>query len=98
MKAAYREDLIPVYRVKRHDGGTSLMFRCPHCKAVHSHGEPDGEPAVLTGRAAHCFSPGSPWQGSSYRLMIVGSVRSAKQLPLITAAEIVALNGAVTGS
>ncbi|MHC2467135.1 hypothetical protein [Bradyrhizobium embrapense] len=98
MKAAHREDLIPAYRIKRDDGGTSLMFRCPHCQAVHSHGEPDGEPAVLTGRGAHCSNPQSPWQGRGYRLMIVGSVRSSKQLPSITATDIVALNEAVTGS
>lgn len=95
MKAAYREDLIPAYRVKRDDGGTSLMFRCPHCRAVHSHGEPDGERSVLTGRVAGCHDPRSPWFGRSYRLMIVGSVRSSRQLPLCTAADIAALNESV---
>jgi hypothetical protein len=98
MSATYREDLIPAYRVKRDDGGTSLMFRCPHCRAVHSHSEPEGDQAVLTGRAAHCYDPRSPWRGSGYRLMIVGAVRSPSQLPSIPAADIVALNEALAGS
>jgi hypothetical protein len=64
---------------------------------VHSHGEPDGDPSVLTGRAAHCYDPRSPWRGSGYRLLIVGAVRSSKQLPSITAADIAALNEAMAG-
>lgn len=98
MKAAYREDSIPAYRVKRDDGGMSLMFRCPHCRSVHCHGEPDGEHLVLTGRAAGCHDPLSPWFGRGYRLMVVGAVRSSKQLPSITSADIVALNEAEAGS
>jgi hypothetical protein len=97
MKAAYREDLIPAYRVKRDDGGTSLMFRCPHCRTVHCHGEPDGERSVLTGRVAGCHVPLSPWFGRGYRLMIVGAVRSSKQLLSIAAADITALNDAMAG-
>jgi hypothetical protein len=95
MKVAFREDLIPAYRVKRNDGGVSLMFRCPHCRAVHTHGEPPDEPVVVTGRVAHCHDPRSPWRGTGYRLMIVGAVRSLKQLPSIRAADIVALNEAM---
>jgi hypothetical protein len=95
MTEAYREDLIPAYRVKRDDGGMSLMFRCPHCRAVHCHGEPDGERSVLTGRAAGCHDPRSPWFGRGYRLMIVGAVRSPEQLPLYAAANIAALNEAM---
>jgi hypothetical protein len=95
MKAAYREDLIPAYRVKRDDGGTSLMFRCPHCRTVHCHGEPDGERSVLTGRVAHCHNPRSPWFGRGYRLMIVGDVRSPKELPLCAEVDAAALNEAV---
>jgi hypothetical protein len=97
MKAAFREDLIPAYRVKRDDGGVSLMFRCPHCRAMHSHGEPPDDPAVVTSRAAHCDDPRSPWYGSGYRLMIVGAVRSSRQLPLCTSADIAALNEAMAG-
>lgn len=98
MTAAFREDLIPAYRVKREDGGVSLMFRCPHCRAVHRHGEPDGEPAVLTSRGAHCHDPRSPWYGHGYRLLILGDVRSSRHLPSVTAAHIVALNEAMAGS
>ncbi|SHG16032.1 hypothetical protein [Bradyrhizobium erythrophlei] len=97
MTAAFREDLIPAYRVKRDDGGLSLKFRCPHCRTVHTHGEPPDEPAVVTGRVAHCHDPRSPWRGSGYRLMIVGAVGSSRQLPSITAADIVALNEAMAG-
>jgi hypothetical protein len=95
MSATYCEDVIPAYRVKRDDGGTSLMFRCPHCRTVHSHGEPDGDPELLTGRTAHCCDPRSPWSGSGYRLMVVGAVRSSKQLPSITSADVAALNEAL---
>lgn len=97
MKTVNREDLVPAYRVKHDDGGVSLMFRCPHCRAVHSHGEPPGELETVTGRAAHCHDPRSPWRGSGYRLMIVGNVRSSRQLPSITADELAALNDEVGG-
>jgi len=95
MTAAFREDLIPAYRVRRHGGGVSLMFRCPHCRAEHSHGEPPDEPTVITSRAAHCHDPRSPWYGRGYSLMIVGSVRSSRQVPLCRAADIAALNEAM---
>jgi hypothetical protein len=62
---------------------------------MHSHGEPLGIPEVVTGRAAHCHDLRSPWSGGGYRLMIVGNVRSSKQLPSITAADIAALNEAI---
>jgi hypothetical protein len=72
------------------------MFRCPHCWAVHSHGEPPDDQAVVTGRAAHCHYPRSPWYGYGYLLMIVGAVRSSRQVPYCTAADIAALNEAMS--
>ncbi|MGY3451933.1 hypothetical protein [Bradyrhizobium sp. USDA 4353] len=95
MTKAHREDLIPAYRVKRDDGGVSLMFRCPYCRVLHSHGEPPDERAAVTGRGAHCHKPQSPWFGHGYRLMILGAIGSPRQLPVCTAADILALNEAM---
>jgi hypothetical protein len=78
--------LIPAYRIKRADGGESIAFRCPHCRAVHTHGLPDGEGAIQD-RVSHCHDSRSPWFGREYRLVVVGEVGAPRALPRITAAD-----------
>jgi hypothetical protein len=88
-----REDFIPAYRIRREDGGISLVFRCPHCRRVHSHGQPAGEADVAAhSRAAHCHERRSPWFGGGYRLLVIGSVAATTHLPRVSAGEIASLN------
>lgn len=94
-----REEFVPAYRIRREDGGISLVFRCPYCRGVHSHGQPAEETGVADhSRAAHCHDKRSRWFGSGYRLLVVGSVAATTRLPRVSAGEIASLNEALSRS
>lgn len=51
---------------KFEQGGCHLLFCCPKCHKVNSHGGTWGEPEILTHRLAHCPC----WPGGYYLFQI----------------------------
>lgn len=86
--------LIPAYRTRRDDRRYSIVFRCPFCKAVHSHGLPPGG-GLIQSRASHCHDEMSPLYGLNYRLTIVGEIRWGHTPPKLSADDIRSLNAMV---
>lgn len=80
------EPFIPAHRLHFAGGAVQIAFRCPWCRSVHTHGVGDG--SLVQGRGNdHCdMAP------LGYRLLIVGEVRSRRQLPRISTEDINALS------
>lgn len=82
-----RNPLVPAYRLA--SNSKLLVFRCPGCGELHTHGVGDGLPVQW--RGSHC-APQSRLGGKNVRLMVCGTVPSRRLLPQLTAKDVTVLN------
>lgn len=94
-----KNPIVPAYRLApdrcdsdRQPISELVIFRCPACGDIHTHGAGNG--SAMQWRGSHCCA-GSPLAGKNVRLLVCGTVASRRMLPHHSAAEIAELNKVV---